>query len=126
MEAVVVMPEHLHCIWTLPGDDTDYSLRWQLIKSTFSRSIPPGECISKSRARRSERGIWQRRYWEHVLRDERDYERHVDYIHFNPVKHGYANTCGEWPYSSFRKFLAAGVYADDWEATRDVRALDWE
>jgi putative transposase len=84
-----VLPDHLHAIWTLPEADADFALRWRLVKSTFSRSLPRGERISQSRSDKGERGIWQRRYWEHTLRDENDVARHVDYIHFNPVKHGY-------------------------------------
>jgi len=86
IEAIVVLPEHVHTIWTLPPDDLDYAMRWRLIKTTFSRGLPKGERISQSRRDRGERGIWQRRYWEHTLRDELDFERHADYIHFNPVK----------------------------------------
>jgi len=114
VEAIVVLPEHLHAIWILPPNDADYALRWRLIKSTFSRSLPDGEARSASRVSKSERGIWQRRYWEHTLRDERDYERHVDYIHFNPVKHGHVLRVSDWPYSSFQRFVKLGVYAEDW------------
>jgi REP-associated tyrosine transposase len=87
IDAIVVLPEHLHAIWTLPENDSDYATRWRLIKSTFSRALPDGERRSASRAERRERGIWQRRYWEHTLREDEDFARHVDYIHFNPVKH---------------------------------------
>lgn len=80
MEAIVILPDHLHCIWTLPDGDADFSTRWRLIKARFARGIPSGE-----------RGIWQRRFWEHALRDQQDFNAHVDYIHFNPVKHGYVN-----------------------------------
>src|SRR5208283_3355822 len=82
IEAIVVLPDHLHTVWTLPDDDADFALRWRLIKSAFSRRLRDGERISESRTDKAERGIWQRRYWEHTLRDERDFERHVDYIHF--------------------------------------------
>ena len=88
IEAAVILPEHLHMIWTLPEDDADFALRWRLIKSGFSHALPGGERTSASRAGKGERGIWQRRYWEHTLRDENDFARHLDYIHFNPVKHG--------------------------------------
>ncbi len=87
--AIVVLPDHLHAIWTLPEGDADFAMRWRLIKSAFSRALPNGEAVSQSRFDRGERGIWQRRYWEHTLRDEDDFARHVDYIHFNPVKHGH-------------------------------------
>jgi putative transposase len=114
IDAIVVLPDHLHAIWTLPERDTDYSMRWQLIKSAFTRRLPPGEDVSPSRATRGERGIWQRRFWEHTLRDEIDLERHVDYIHFNPVKHGYVGRVNDWPYSSFSRMVSAGVYPADW------------
>jgi len=85
-----------------------------LIKTAFSRAIEPGERRSPSRSANGERGIWQRRYWEHTLRDELDFERHCDYIHFNPVKHGYVSKANEWPYSSFQRFARLGVYPVDW------------
>ena len=81
IEAIVVLPDHMHAIWTLPEGDADFARRWRLIKSAFSRGLPDRELISASRAEKGERGIWQRRYWEHTLRDEKDFERHVDYIH---------------------------------------------
>jgi putative transposase len=114
VEAIVVLPDHLHSIWSLPDADADYATRWRLIKATFSRALPAGERISPSRLRKGERGIWQRRYWEHTLRDERDYERHVDYIHFNPVKHGWVTRVRDWRYSSFHRMVRLGVYSLDW------------
>jgi putative transposase len=114
IEAAVILPEHLHMIWTLPEDDADFALRWRLIKSGFSHALPGGERISASRATRGERGIWQRRYWEHTLRDENDFARHLDYIHFNPVKHGHAARVRDWPYSSFRRWVRLGGYPEDW------------
>lgn len=90
MDAVVILPDHLHCIWTLPQDDADFSTRWNLLKGYFSRHIATGERISASRKSRRERGLWQRRFWEHLLRDQNDFSRHADYIHWNPVKHGWA------------------------------------
>ena len=90
IEAIVVLPDHLHAIWTLPVGDGDFALRWRLIKAAFSRRLPATEAVSASRLEKGERGIWQRRYWEHTLRDENDYSRHIDYIHFNPVKHGWS------------------------------------
>ena len=88
INAVVILPDHLHCIWTLPEGDSDFSTRWGLIKAHFSRQIAKGERLSKSREKRGERGLWQRRFWEHLIRDETDYRQHVDYIHWNPGKHG--------------------------------------
>ena len=116
IEAIVVLPDHLHCLWRLPPGDGDYATRWSLIKAGFSRTLPPGERISASRRKRGERGIWQRRFWEHQIRDERDFERHTDYIHYNPVKHGHATTAAAWPHSSFHAFVAKSVYAPDWAA----------
>jgi putative transposase len=112
--AMVVLPEHLHTIWTLPAGDTDYSTRWALIKAGFSRALPKDERISPSRRNKGERGIWQRRYWEHQIRDERDFAQHVDYIHYNPVKHGHAQAPRDWAFSSFHHFVRAGILSADW------------
>lgn len=101
MEAVVVLPDHLHCIWTLPLGDADFSLRWNLLKGRFSRAVETGERLSPSRAKRRERSLWQRRFWEHLIRDQDNFSRHVDYIHWNPVKHGWVKRVADWPYSSF-------------------------
>ncbi|HWF93658.1 MAG TPA: transposase [Xanthobacteraceae bacterium] len=114
VEATVVLPDHLHALWTMPEGDADFAMRWRLIKAGFSRALPRGERVSISRAGKGERGIWQRRYWEHTLRDERDFERHVDYIHFNPVKHGHANRVSDWPYSTFHRMVKLGIYPEDW------------
>jgi putative transposase len=114
VDAIVVLPDHLHAIWTLPEGDADFAVRWRLIKSAFSRGMPHGERISVSRAAKNERGFWQRRYWEHTLRDERDLARHMDYIHFNPVKHGLVARVRDWPYSSFHRMVKLGIYPADW------------
>ena len=114
IDAIAVLPDHLHCILTLPDGDSDFSTRWGLIKSHFSRNIEKGERISKSRGKRGERGLWQRRFWEHLIRDEMDYQQHIDYIHWNPVKHGWAQCVKEWPYSSFHGYVRRGVYPEDW------------
>jgi putative transposase len=114
IDAIVVLPDHLHAIWTLPEGDADFAMRWRLIKSAFSRALPHGERVSASRASKGERGIWQRRYWEHTLRDQRDVERHADYIHFNPVKHGFVARVQDWQYSSFHRMVRLGVYPQDW------------
>ena len=103
IDAWVVLPEHMHCIRTLPGGDADFPVRWQAIKAAFSRSVPPSEEDRREPLiRRPEAGIWQRRYWEHTIRDERDFAAHLDCIHFNPVKHGLADSPADWPFSSFR------------------------
>jgi putative transposase len=114
IEAIVVLPDHLHAIWTLPDGDADFALRWRQIKSMFSRRLPRSELISTSRLAKGERGIWQRRYWEHTLRDDDDFARHVEYIHFNPVKHGHVARVRYWPYSSFHRMVRLGVYPEDW------------
>jgi len=119
INAIVVLPDHLHCIWTLPPGDADYKTRWSLIKAGFSRGILPGERRSRSRLKRAERGIWQRRYWEHLIRDDRDYQRHVDYIHWNPVKHGWVNRVRDWPYSSFHGYVRRGIVSADWAGGPD-------
>jgi putative transposase len=114
IEAIIILPDHLHAIWTLPENDSDFALRWRLIKRAFSRGLPAGERISASRASKGERGIWQRRYWEHTLRDEADFEKHVNYIHFNPVKHGHVSRVRDWPHSSFHRMVRLGIYPLDW------------
>ncbi len=114
IDAWVVLPEHMHCIWTLPENDNDFSKRWKLIKTEFSKGIPNNERRSKVRIKRGERGIWQRRFWEHAIRGDRDYAAHMDYLHFNPVKHGWASNVIDWPYSSFHRYLNKGIYPVDW------------
>jgi putative transposase len=114
IDAWVVLPEHMHCIWTLPPGDCDFSLRWRLIKSGFSRALPATERRSAVRMVAGERGIWQRHFWEHLLRDDDDYRRHLDYVHVNPLKHGHVTRVGDWPYSSFHRYVAAGIYPPDW------------
>ena len=101
IDAIVILPDHVHCIWTLPEDDADFMTRWRLIKTWFSKhsDLKP---------------IWQQRYWEHVLRDERDFANHVDYIHYNPVKHGLVGKVIDWPYSSFHPYVRQGWCAADW------------
>jgi putative transposase len=114
IDAIVVLPDHLHAVWTLPDGDRDFATRWRLIKAAFSRGLPAGERISESRARKAERGIWQRRYWEHTLRDDDDVARHIDYIHYNPVKHGHVARVADWPHSSFHRLVARSIYPADW------------
>jgi putative transposase len=114
IDAWVVLPDHLHATWTLPAGDADFSSRWREIKKRFSRSLPNDEQRSTVRHRRGERGVWQRRFWEHAIRDERDYAAHMDYVHFNPVKHGLAAHPAEWPYSSFRRCVERGMHPPGW------------
>ncbi|HNP50796.1 MAG TPA: transposase [Nitrosomonas nitrosa] len=121
IDAMVILPDHLHAMWTLPVGDADYPARWMLIKSGFSRQIPKGERCNPSRTAKGERGIWQRRYWEHRVRDERDYANHVDYIHYNPVKHGYVTRVIDWPYSSFHRHVRSGRLDSEWGGGLGVR-----
>ena len=119
IDAMVVLPEHLHCIWTLPPDDSDFSIRWRVIKAAFSRGVAKASSVNERQHRRRERGIWQRRYWEHLICDDNDFARHVDYIHFNPVKHGYANRASDWPYSSIHRYIRSGDVDADWGVSSD-------
>lgn len=118
IDAWVLLPDHIHCLWTLPADDADYSKRWGLIKARVSKRMKncplPYDSTSPSRKRRRESSIWQRRFWEHQIRDEDDFRRHMDYIHFNPVKHGLAMRAADWPYSTFHRYVANGVYPESW------------
>lgn len=114
IDALVVLPDHLHTLWTLPAGDADFSMRWRLIKSAFSRGLPQTETIGPSRYTKAERGIWQRRFWEHLIRDDSDLAHHMAYIHFNPVKHAYVDRPIAWPYSSIHKFIRDGIMDADW------------
>ncbi len=116
LDAMVVLPDHLHCIWSLSPGDADFATRWRLIKTWFTKHCDPALRAVPNRARvtKGQQAIWQHRYWEHALRDETDFARHADYIHFNPVKQGYASSAMEWPYSSFRRYVKDGVYPVDW------------
>lgn len=119
IEAMVVLPDHLHALWRLPEGDADFAMRWSLLKSGFSRGLAKTERISASRAAKRERGIWQRRYWEHQIRDDADFMRHVDYIHYNPVKHGHATSAAEWPYSSIHAYIRKGLLTATWGTDTD-------
>jgi putative transposase len=112
--AICVLPDHIHAIWTLPAEDSNFPLRWSLIKSKFSRAVLGDAARTASKVAKREKGIWQRRYWEHAIRDDADLARHVDYIHFNPVKHGYVSRVADWPHSSFARYVAQGVLPADW------------
>jgi putative transposase len=111
--AICILPDHVHAIWALPENDTDFSTRWSLIKSGFSRGLE-AQPRSVSKVAKREKGIWQRRYWEHAIRDEADLERHIDYVHFNPVKHGHVTRVADWRHSSFHRNVQRGVLAADW------------
>jgi putative transposase len=120
IDAVVVLPDHIHAVWTLPPGDADFSVRWRLIKTRFARMQPKTERLSKTRAARNERANWQRRFWEHLIRDETDYARHVEYCYINPVKHGLVTRVRDWPHSSFHRDVRAGIFPEDWAG--DVEA----
>ena len=110
IEAIVILPDHLHCLWRLPEGDDDFSGRWREIKKATSRRI------DTTLNRRGERPVWQRRFWEHAIRDDADWRAHVDYIHYNPVKHGLARHPADWPWSSFARAVSQGWYEPTWGA----------
>jgi putative transposase len=118
MQGIVLLPNHCHCIWKMPDDDENFSVRWQMIKRRFTKSwlnrrgddVP----VSVSRTKRGERGVWQRRFWEHLIVDQQDLARHMDYIHYNPVKHRYTRCPHQWEHSSFHRWVREGVYEMDW------------
>jgi putative transposase len=122
--AAVVLPEHLHMIWTLPPGDADFSTRWRLIKAGFSAGLDPAADRRASLRHKHEKGLWQRRFVEHRIRDETDLESHVDYIHFNPVKHGYVTRPADWPYSSIHRYIRRGWIDPDWGGTGRESELD--
>ncbi|MBE9516880.1 MAG: transposase [Proteobacteria bacterium] len=127
IDAWVLMPDHMHCIWTLPADDYNFSTRWAIIKRHVSRAYERTKINTiiqrRSQKVRNESTLWQRRYWEHLINDANDFNRHMDYIHWNPVKHGYTKQVIDWPYSSFHRLLNDGVYTENWcgDETNDDR-----
>ncbi len=118
VDAWVLLPNHMHCLWTLPEGDADFSTRWNLIKRRVSKALKDSylmpEWMNASKSVHRELTFWQRRFWEHRIRDEQDFERHADYIHYNPVKHGLCNRPDDWPYSTVHRFISNGVYPTDW------------
>jgi putative transposase len=120
INAIVLLPEHLHAIWTLPSGDAEYSRRWAWIKKEFTKEwLDSGgseQAISLARAERRDHGVWQPRFWEHTIADEQDFDRHFDYLHYNPVKHGLVRSTSEWRASSFHRWVQAGVYDPEWGA----------
>ena len=114
IHAWVVLPDHIHCVIELPEGDSNFALRWRLIKILFSKGLPVDEYRSAVRIHRKERGIWQRRYWEHLIRDQQDFENHVNYVHINPVKHGLVKDVSEWPFSTFHSLVKLGIYPQNW------------
>ena len=113
IDAIVVLPDHLHMVMTLPTGDADYPHRWRLIKRRFTEAVAKAG-VPVARHRNGELALWQRRFWEHTIRDEADLARHVDYIHFNPVKHGLVRRVRDWPYSSFHDYVRRGLLPADW------------
>ncbi|WP_026602894.1 REP-associated tyrosine transposase [Methylomonas sp. 11b] len=126
IDAWVVLPDHLHCVWTLPQGDEDNANRWRVIKQAFSKALPATENRSASRIARGERGIWQRRFWEHMITDEADYAAHIDYCHINPLKHGLVKHVNDWPYSTFHHYVALGLYPPDWASAPALLDIDEE
>ncbi len=122
IDAFVLLPDHLHCIWSLPEDDLDFSTRWRLIKARFTRKCERGPISkpSESKEKKKEQAVWQRRFWEHLIKSDQDLKRHVEYIHYNPVKHGLVKAPKDWPYSSFHRYAREGVYPLDWGAGETV------
>jgi putative transposase len=118
LDAIVILPDHLHALWRMPEGDKDYSARWSRIKRYFSTAcVGVARKPSASRSGKREKAVWQRRFWEHTIRDENDWRMHMDYIHYNPVKHNYAEVPEKWPYSSFKRCVRRGWYAPGWGAT---------
>ena len=114
IHAWVVLPEHMHCVIELPEGDDDFATRWRLIKIGFSKAMPKTERLSAVRVKRGERAIWQRRFWEHLIRDERDFAAHIDNVHTNPVKHGCVGRVQDWQYSTFHRYVTQGIWPNDW------------
>ncbi|MBR0740394.1 transposase [Bradyrhizobium liaoningense] len=113
IDAIVILPDHLHAVMSLPLDDANFVGRWRRIKGHFSSALLHA-AAKIARHSSGELALWQRRYWEHTIRDEGDFARHVDYVHFNPVKHGHVRRVGDWPHSSFHRYVRAGLLPVDW------------
>ena len=126
IDATVILPDHIHAIWTLPPDDADYSIRWRNIKRTFTQKIEPviRPAVFGRRQRKGEQAIWQRRFWEHRIRTESDFNHHVDYIHYNPVKHGLVLRPVDWQYSSIHRYIRQGILTADWGADCAINIPD--
>ncbi|MBI3897384.1 MAG: transposase [Gammaproteobacteria bacterium] len=124
VEAWVLLPDHLHCIWRLSSGDANFSARWAVIKRCVSRDCAAlvDATRSTSKSGRNEYAFWQRRFWEHQIRDDKDLTAHLDYIHWNPVKHGLVRLVNEWPYSTFHGYVAKGTYPSDWGGGNAISA----
>ena len=128
VDAFVILPDHIHMVWTLPDGDAEFSTRWRLIKEAFTKPfVWQRQQLDRSTSRlaKGEQAIWQRRFWEHVVRDEADYAAHIDYIHYNPVRHGLASAARDWPYSSFSSCVERGVYEPHWGADEMPPMPEW-
>ncbi len=127
-DAIVILPDHLHTIWTLPEVDCDFSIRWQQIKGNFSKLYKGNNTTNKTESmiHKREKGIWQRRFWEHAIRSQEDYNKHCDYIHYNPVKHGFVESPSLWKHSSFNIFVKNGLYNWDWGKTVNKNLVDMD
>ncbi len=119
IDAIAILPDHLHCIWTLPPGDQDFSTRWRLIKTWFTKRYDVTLSMNQdtSEINKGRKSVWQHRYWEHLLRDQEDYNHHVNYIHYNPVRHGYVSRAFDWQYSSFRRYVRNGICSENWGNT---------
>ena len=128
INAWVLLPDHLHCIWTLPPDNADFGVRWAMIKRFVTKQCGAKykreEWMTSSKRKRRESTIWQRRFWEHQIRDERDYERCMNYLHVNPVKHGLVAKVADWPHSTFHRYVYAGIYTLDWGGVIDDKEFE--
>ena len=128
--AVCLMPEHIHTIWRLPEGDVNYSMRWNEIKRHFTheylRQIDIDDERNESRIKRREQAVWQRRYWEHTFFDEDDLNTHIDYIHYNPVKHGLAERVDDWAWSSYHQYVGMGMYPAGWGENVDAKVMNMQ
>jgi len=127
-DAYVVLPDHLHALWTLPEGDTNFSTRWRLIKEAFTRAYVKAHGApyrNESRRSKGEQGVWQRRFWEHTIRDDSDFARHLDYIHINPVHHGLSAAARDWPHSSFLAWVERGAYDPLWGSDAPAELPEW-
>jgi putative transposase len=125
-DAFVMLPDHLHCIWTLPDGDSDYSTRWSLIKEHFTKRCNIKFRIGQndSMKRKGLQSVWQQRFWEHTIRDDRDFAAHTDYIHYNPVKHGLVRAPRDWGHSTFHRYVKEGIYDINWGETEEEMRFD--
>jgi REP-associated tyrosine transposase len=128
IDAWVLLPDHLHAIWMLPENDDNFASRWAVIKRIVSKRCAAldgiGGSIIDSQGKRGENRVWQRRFWDHLIRDEKDLQSHLDYIHWNPVKHDYVKRVIDWPHSTFHRFVAKGIYPPDWGGVSDEETVD--